>query len=133
MRAIVFATQAAALAGIASLDAVLGYPRDGVDIGGGVHAPAAASRTATWAIALPHPTDVTKWAVVYRDRLQKLTTAACEQWVVAGTFAGGLTAKQRAELEAEVMPRSRTQAQYDALKAKLLTSVELTADWFPAT
>ena len=127
MRAVVFthATNAQQNAAnfAAALDAVLGYPRDGIDIGGGIHAPKAQSRTHRWAVPFRHLTDGTRYAVVYADRLQLLTTQAAENRIVLGTVT-----HPAAE---ELAPLSLTQAQYDALRAKLLTSIELDADWFP--
>lgn len=40
-------TQADAIALQAAVDAQLGYPKNGVDVGGGLHVPAAQSRTTT--------------------------------------------------------------------------------------
>lgn len=126
MRAVVFthATNAAANAQAFAnaLDAILGYPRDGVDIGGGIHAPPAQSRTHRWATPFRHLTDGTRYAVVYDDRLQLLTTQHAENRIVLGTHPAA----------AELAPRSLSQAQYDALRARLLASVELPDDWFPA-
>lgn len=127
MRACVFthATNAAANAQAFAnaLDAVLGYPRDGTDIGGSIHAPPAQSRTQRWAVPFRHLTDGTRYAVVYADRLQLLTTQHAENRIVLGTVTRPAAA--------ELVPRSLSQAQYDALRARLLASIDLPADWFP--
>lgn len=52
----VCSTQAAAQALSDAVDAALGYPRAGVDIGGGVHAPASQSVTARYSYIIQHPT-----------------------------------------------------------------------------
>lgn len=128
MRACVFvhatAAQANAQAFVDALNAALGYPRAGVDIGGGIHAPPAASRTLTWATPFRHVTDGTRYAVVFGDRLMLLTTAAAEARIVTG-----IVTQPAAEA---LTPLSLTKAQYDALKSKLLQSIDLPASWFPA-
>lgn len=111
MRAAILTTIAAADALITDLNIALGYPKDGTNVAPGPHAPAAQSRTTSWALPLRHAIDPTRYAVVFKDRLMLLTTAAAE---------------------ARIVPSVLTKAQYDALKAKLLTSEELAADWFPA-
>lgn len=126
MRACVFThatnAQANAQAFANAINAVLGYPRDGVNVPGGVHAPAAQSRTTTWSTPFRHVTDGTRYAVVFKDRLMALTTAAAETRIVTGAVTN--------EAASVLVPNSLTQAQYDALRAKLLTSVDLSADWF---
>lgn len=125
MKACVFThatnAQANAQAFANAINAVLGYPRDGVNVGGGIHVPPAQSRTLTWGTPFRHLTDGTHYAVLFKDRLMLLTTAAAEARIVTG-----------APVATQLVPMSLTKAQYDALKAKLLTSVELSADWFPA-
>jgi len=49
-------TLADATAYRAATDAAAGYPRDGVDIGGGIHASVVQSRTFHQGNVLPHPT-----------------------------------------------------------------------------
>lgn len=128
MRACVFVHATNALANATAfrnaIDAVFGYPRDGVDIGGGVHATAAQSRTLTWAVPFRHVTDGTRYAVIFRDRLLLLATQHAENRIVLGTVTHPAAA--------ELVPNSLGQAAYDALKAKLATAIDLTADWFPA-
>jgi len=46
----------------AELDARLGYPFDGIDIGGGVHAPPEQSRTLRRADVIKHPS-LNQWAL----------------------------------------------------------------------
>lgn len=62
MKAIVLTDATTATKTASDLDAQYGYPCDGVDVGGGVHAPPALSRTLRYADVLKHPTDA-KWAV----------------------------------------------------------------------
>jgi hypothetical protein len=71
-----------------------------------------------------HLTDGTRYAGVYADRLQMLTTQHAENRIVLGTVTHPAAA-------ADLAPLSLSQAQYDALRARLLTSIELDADWFP--
>jgi hypothetical protein len=61
MTGLVYLSQAPADAQSASVDAALGYPRDGVDIGGGVHCTPAQSRTVRHAQVIQHPT-LAQWA-----------------------------------------------------------------------
>lgn len=65
MKAIVYSNdQAGALAMQAKLDAAYGCPVAGVDIGGGVHAPAAQSVTVHQNPVLQHPVTKTNYATV---------------------------------------------------------------------
>lgn len=61
-RAIVFQQRADAEALLARLDATLGYPRAGVDIGAGIHVPATESRTLHHTHVREHPSRL-EWAV----------------------------------------------------------------------
>lgn len=110
MRASVFTSEAAAAAFVADLDRALGYPRDGVNIGGGVHAPAEQSRTLTHAIPLKHPTR-DEWAVPVGPRVAELATEAAESRVVSSRL---------------------TKVPYDGMKAAIVAAVDLSSDWFPA-
>lgn len=56
MTALVCLTLADAQAYQAAVDTKVGYPRDGVDIGAGIHASKAEGRTYHHAAVLPHPT-----------------------------------------------------------------------------
>lgn len=61
MSAIVFTQQSDADAYSAAVDAKLGYPRPGVDMGGGLHAPPAQGATTRYGGVQKHPT-LTLWA-----------------------------------------------------------------------
>lgn len=56
MKAIVFPDRASFDAYSAKVDAALGYPKAGVDVGGGVHALPSQSVTQRWADPIEHPT-----------------------------------------------------------------------------
>lgn len=56
MMALVFTVQADANGYSAAVDAKLGYPKPGVDIGGGIHVPPAQSVTVRYGNVFPHPT-----------------------------------------------------------------------------
>jgi hypothetical protein len=60
--ALTYATEAEAQARCAELDTALGYPKAGVDIGGGIHAPAELSRTLRHVEPVKHPKR-DEWAV----------------------------------------------------------------------
>lgn len=67
MSAIVFTVkQADADAYSAAIDVKLGYPRNGVDIGAGIHAPQVVSRTLRYGAVLKHPV-LAKWAYFPED------------------------------------------------------------------
>jgi len=61
MTGIVYLSQAPADAQSTSVDVALGYPRDGVDVGGGIHCTPAQSRTYRHAQVIQHPT-LLQWA-----------------------------------------------------------------------
>jgi hypothetical protein len=61
VRYIVFTSQAQANRFAADIDAEMGYPRDGVRMGPGRHAPLAACRTLHFAVPIKHPTR-SEWA-----------------------------------------------------------------------
>lgn len=61
MRAVVCDTQLKADTFSATIDTRLGYPKFGVDIGGGIHLPRNASRTLRHAGVFKHPT-LSLWA-----------------------------------------------------------------------
>lgn len=61
MTALVCVTQIDANKYQSDVDVAQGYPKDGVDIGGGVHASKAESRTYHQAIVMKHPT-TSSWA-----------------------------------------------------------------------
>lgn len=74
MRAITSATLADLEAVQQKLDAALGYPIYGVDIGGGVHAPPEQSRTLRRADIIAHP-KLAQWALPVDGVDAKLLTA----------------------------------------------------------
>ena len=61
--ALVFTDENSANAALTNLNALMGYPREGVNIGGGVHADAHASRTLSVSSVQKHPT-LQKWSVL---------------------------------------------------------------------
>ena len=65
MKAIVFlADQSGALAMQAKLDTSNGYPKDGVDVGGGIHSPPEQSITLHFNVCIQHPTSKGDFATV---------------------------------------------------------------------
>jgi hypothetical protein len=60
--ALTYATEQEARARCADLDTALGYPKAGVDIGGGIHAPPELSRTLRHVEPMKHPKR-DEWAV----------------------------------------------------------------------
>ena len=65
MKAVLFpADRTGALAFQGRLDAAYGCPIEGVDIGGGVHAPPEQSRTTHYGSVMQHPTVLTNYAAV---------------------------------------------------------------------
>lgn len=62
MTALVFATQAEADAYAAKVDAAYGYPKPGVNVGGGIHVPAEQSRTLRHDNVLEKPVTKDAWA-----------------------------------------------------------------------
>lgn len=68
MTGIVFLSQAAADAAGTAYDVRLGYPRAGVDVGAGLHAPPATSATLRAADVLKHPT-LPQWAYQESDEI----------------------------------------------------------------
>lgn len=72
---LIFNTEQAALDYAAALDAMRGpFPRQGVDVGSGRHAPAAVSATLRYAAVRKHPT-LAKWAVACKPQDQALDGA----------------------------------------------------------
>lgn len=61
MTAIVCLAQSDADTYSAAIDAKLGYPKPGVDIGGGIHVPPAQSVTVRYGLVQKHPT-LAQWA-----------------------------------------------------------------------
>lgn len=61
MTGYVFSLQATALTFRSNVDSLCGYPKPGVDIGGGIHVPPAQSVTVHAHMVLPHPT-LAEWA-----------------------------------------------------------------------
>lgn len=61
MAHLVFTDQPTATAFAAAIDADFGYPKDGVRVGGGIHASRAEGRTTRYAGILKHPT-LSRWA-----------------------------------------------------------------------
>lgn len=61
MNAYVTASQATATSWQGTVDGNMGYPKAGVDIGGGVHAPPDQSVTTTYAVPFKHPV-LSQWA-----------------------------------------------------------------------
>lgn len=55
-------TRAQVLATAALVDKSLGYPKPGIDIGGGAHVPPAQSITTTYETPIQHPVTLTLWA-----------------------------------------------------------------------
>lgn len=124
MRACVFVHATNALANannfIAAINAVLGLPRDGRDRFG--NTVAGKGITTTWGTPIPLPGDSTKYAVIFRNKLQDLTLPAAENKIVNGVdSANGATSI--------LVAFSLTQTQYDNFKAKLLTSEILDPTW----
>lgn len=74
MTAIVCALQADADSYSATIDAKLGYPKDGIDIGGGIHATKLESRTLRHNKVLKHPT-LANWAYP-RDAIETAQAVA---------------------------------------------------------
>lgn len=62
-QAYVWTTQATALTAQSTLDTDAGYPKAGVDIGGGIHAPPSQSITAHYQAVWQHPT-LLEWAIM---------------------------------------------------------------------
>jgi hypothetical protein len=75
MMAASFATLAAAMRFATQVNAALGYPRRGTDIGDGEHADAIASETTDYASVLAHPSG-SQWAYVADDNTTPLMTTA---------------------------------------------------------
>ena len=79
-----------------ALDVQLGYPKPGIDVGGGVHAPPAQSVTPHYAGVLKHPTLAT-CAILSDATITPVVTAAANALAVAvpvstaldGTWTGG--------------------------------------------
>lgn len=93
---LVFTAKQDAVDFAAALDAVNGpFPRNGVNVGGGRHAPSATSDTVRYALVRKHPTRA-EWAVACRPRDQALdgsTIRVGNKDVVIDTdAAGGLPA-----------------------------------------
>lgn len=105
MRAIVFTTLASANDFVQTANAALGYPRDGVNEGGGTYGPTLGGRTTTWATPRKHPTR-NEWHVPHDMRLEAMRGAA-----------------------GRIMPNPISQAKYDAAMAKLDQVVDLPSDW----
>ena len=119
-----FNTRAGAQAFVNAVDAVLGYPKDAEDGGGGVHCTKLQSRTLTWCDPIQKFGDSTKWGIVFKPRLNLLTTAAAENKIVNGVDnVSGTTSV--------LVAFSLTQTQYDSLKAKLLTATDVGKTWDP--
>lgn len=77
-------TPAQATAAAALIDAaVASYPQAGVDVGGGVHAPAAVTVTTGYTVVAHHPTDPTKAAIYVDDVLATLSTLP--RWALLST------------------------------------------------
>lgn len=55
MKALIFPDSASCDAFAAKVDAELGYPKPGTDIGDGIHVPPAQSVTLRWAAPIEHP------------------------------------------------------------------------------
>lgn len=68
MNAIIFLSQAAADTASAAYDARLGYPKPGVDVGGGRHAAPTVSVTIRASDVLKHPT-LPQWAYPESDEV----------------------------------------------------------------
>lgn len=66
MKAVVFSDKTSADAIQAKIDAAYGYPRDGVDIGGGIHVHPSLSRTLHAQAVIAHP-DGKQFAAVTDD------------------------------------------------------------------
>jgi hypothetical protein len=66
MRAIVFTDEAETRAYATQVDAAMGYPRDGVDVGGGIHVPLEMGRTMSHADLRVHPV-LRQWAYPVDD------------------------------------------------------------------
>ncbi|NBW08766.1 MAG: hypothetical protein EBR82_12155 [Caulobacteraceae bacterium] len=63
MKAAVFSSLTSALAFASSVDAALGYPEPGTDIGGGQHADGAQAQSTAYSSVIIHPTKAL-WAYV---------------------------------------------------------------------
>ena len=73
-----FADETAALDFAAKVDVSLGYPCDGISVGGGVHAPPESAVTATFAAPEKHPTEA-KWAYPLAPEVTKIVDVAAVQ------------------------------------------------------
>jgi hypothetical protein len=118
MKVVIFTTQATAAALELLLTRANGLPADGSGVasqkvGDGVAGLSPSLfLTRSYCQVRKHPTDA-KWAVSVRDRDIALLTSA--------------------QAEARLVPARLTQTQYDNLKTKLLSAVELPAGWFRST
>lgn len=74
MKALVFATSADAKAVAAQIDTQMGYPRPGVDVGGGVHVPPTASVTRRYADVMASG-DKSQYAVLCDEKLAPVLAA----------------------------------------------------------
>lgn len=63
MRAVVFNSAKKASDAVVALDSAMGYPRPGVDVGGGVHAPVEVGTTKTCTSVVRHSTK-SEWAML---------------------------------------------------------------------
>ena len=73
-QAIVFTAQAQATAYAGSVDSALGYPKAGLDIGPGIHAPPSQSATTHYADVMPNST-LPLWAYPYDATVQAEVSA----------------------------------------------------------
>ena len=62
-----------------AVDAAMGYPRAGLDIGGGIHVPAAQSVTQTYFSPIKHPT-LSEWAYVYDSEVAGIVGPNAVGW-----------------------------------------------------
>lgn len=78
MRAVVFTALAAATRVRDRIDQLLGYPKAGVDHGGGRHAPPARTATSSWSDVKKHPT-LSRWRVLVKPAIAaRLATIRAE-------------------------------------------------------
>ena len=80
MIAYVFPSLAAAQAHLPpAVDAFMGYPRPGLDIGGGTHCPAAQSVTQTYFSPIQNPSTL-QWAYVYDPNIPGIVGPNAIAW-----------------------------------------------------
>lgn len=93
--AVFFSSLAVAVGLRNAIDNRAGYPVDGVNVGGGIHAPAAQSRTVRSSPVRKHPT-LARWCVLLtKPRLVlwfRAVQSACQDKVAAGTATAAETA-----------------------------------------